>query len=192
MNISCTTKEPQSRRRQERQTEKSTALKGQTVVTASTKERGAEDSGFVGSNNDLLGRYEKGDKQFDRYEIGDKIVYFHQRMIDDATVEGDYIRYQFDRHTKELLNKGIHWRDDLTEHLPAVISQEHAESLLIGEVRFSKLYIISPESYVFPIKPTPKNPCWVVTTRENDNVFVVVIDAVKGRILGHGVPPPSV
>ena len=144
-------------------------------------------------DDDLLGKYETGDKEFERYEIGDAIVYYHQRMIDEAIVEFDYIRYRFDKNTKELIEKGIHWRDDLPEHLPPIISREEAESMVEGEIHSSSLYFIDPESHVFPITPTPKNPCWAVRILDERGYIkdVIVIDAVEGRIVGHGIPPPS-
>ena len=143
-------------------------------------------------DDDLLGKYETGDKEFERYEIGDAIVYYHQRMIDEAIVEFDYIRYRFDKNTKELIEKGIHWRDDLPEHLPPIISREEAESMVEGEIHSSSLYFIDPESHVFPITPTPKNPCWAVRILDERGYIkdVIVIDAVEGRIVGHGIPPP--
>ena len=53
--------------------------------------------GIVTAKNDEnLEKYEKGDKEFKKLEIGDMDVYWHQRMIDDAVVEGDFIVYQFD------------------------------------------------------------------------------------------------
>jgi hypothetical protein len=138
----------------------------------------------------LLGKYETGDKEFERYEIGSKIVYFHQRMIGDAIVDGDFIRYQFDKHTEELLDKEIHWRVDLPESLPAVISKEAAEAMVSGDIQSSRLYFISSESAIYPIEPTPLNPCWVARSIANSKMEITVIDAVEGVILGPGVAPP--
>ena len=143
-------------------------------------------------SDDMLRKYEESGKQFETVEIGDTIVYFHQRMIDDAIVEGDYIDYQFDSNTKELKKKIIHWRSDLPEHMPPapMITKEQAESMAKGKVQFTTLYIISPDSVVFPLKPTPKNPCWIVRSIDNGNLIVTIIDAVDGKMLGYGVPPP--
>jgi len=139
----------------------------------------------------LLEKYEAGDKEFDEVQVGDKIVYYYLRKIGDATVEKDYIVYQFDKKTKELLAKKTHWREGLPEKLPEMrITKDQAESMVKGEVLLSRLYIISPESDVFPIKPTPENPCWAVRSTEGGNLIVTVIDAVKGNILGYGIPPP--
>ena len=140
--------------------------------------------------DDLLAKYETHDKQFKRVEIGGMIVYFHQRMIDEAIVEKDFIVYQFDKDTKEFLNKKIHRRSDLPENVAPEITKEEAESMVKGEVQFTKLYIVSPESDVFSLKPAPQNPCWVVRSVDDGKPIVTIIDAVDGKILGYGVPPP--
>jgi hypothetical protein len=140
---------------------------------------------------DLLAKYETGDKEFKRIEIGDMIVYFHQRMIDGAIVEKDFLVYQFDKDTKELLEKKIHWRSDLPEHVTVEVTKEEAESMVKGEVQFSKLYLISPESDVFPLEPTPQNPCWVMRSHHHGRPIVTIVDAVDGEVLGNGVPPPN-
>jgi hypothetical protein len=138
-----------------------------------------------------LGRYESGERAFQEGEFGDKVVYFHQRMVGEATVERDHIVYQFDRATGDLLATRTSWRDDLPQDLPAgLISREEAESLVGGEVRFSKLYYISPESAVFPIEPAPTDPCWVVHSVVGGRLVVKVVNAVTGAMLGDGVPPP--
>ncbi len=163
------------------------------VVLGETQEGifGATVTTVTPSSDELLGKYETGDKQFERIELGNTIAYGHKRKIDNATVEGDRIVYQFDKDTKELKKKIIHWRDDLPEHLPPVIPKEEAESMVKGKVQFTKLYFISPNSFVHPIKPTPKNPCWVVRSVDwKGNTIVTVIDAVEGKILGYGIPPP--
>ena len=61
-----------------------------------------------------------------------------------------------------------------------------------GKIRSSSLYYISPETNVYPVKPTPKNPCWTVRILDNSGFIkdVIIIDAVEGKILGHGVPVP--
>jgi|WetSurSiteA1Bulk_404760.scaffolds.fasta_scaffold00301_2 hypothetical protein len=147
---------------------------------------------FVTPQDDLLlGRYEIGDLKFEKLEIGDRIVYSHQRTIDGAVVEGDFILYQFDKKTYELIKKKVHWRDDLPKHLNVPISEDQAKSIVKGQQASARLYIISPESKVFPINPYPKHPCWVVTSRENRKIIVTIIDAVTGAILGQGVPPPA-
>ncbi len=55
--------------------------------------------------------------------------------------------------------------------------------MVVGEVILSRLLFISPDSVEFPIKPTPKNPCWVVISEEHDRRITTVIDAMDGVIL---------
>ena len=57
---------------------------------------------------------------------------------------------------------------------------------------YTDLWYLSPDSDIFPIKPTPNNPCWAVWIADDMgyNTDVIVIDAVDGKILGHGVPIP--
>ena len=138
----------------------------------------------------LLGRYETGNMKFEKLEIGDRIVYWHQRTIDGAIVEGDFISLQFDKTTKKLLKREVHWRDNLPKHLNVTISEEQAKSLVNGQKLSAKLYIISPASKVFPINPPSKHACWVVITSENRKNTTTIIDAVTGAILGHGITPP--
>lgn len=172
---------------------RSSQLTGEIVPLPKREKREVEV--VTAGTDELLGKYEKSDKEFEKHQIGDKIVYWHQRTIDDAIVRGDYIRYAFDKSTGEFLERDIHWREDLPEHLPPVISKEQAESMVREwgyEVLFSTLYFILPESPVFsPIKPTPKNPCWAVRTiGESGYQTIVVVDAVTGEKLGHGIAPP--
>ena len=142
-------------------------------------------------SDNLLQRCEANYEQFEQIEIGDKTVYFYQRRIGEVIVEKDFIVYQFDTNTGELLTKKTRWRDDLPKDMSqAVISREYAHSMVEGEVQFSNLYIVSPKSDVFPIKPTPRNPCWVVRSIDKGNLIVTIIDAVDGETLGNGIPPP--
>ncbi len=160
---------------------------------ANTKEQETNESWVIASEDELLGKYETSNLTFNRdvHNNTNTIIYRHQRKIDNATVEGDRIVYQFDKDTKELKKKIIHWRDDLPEHLPTVIPKEEAESMVRGKVQFTKLYFISPDSWRYPIKPTPKNPCWVVSSIDwKGNTIITIIDAVEGKILGYGIPPP--
>ncbi len=139
----------------------------------------------------LIDQFETAGIHLEKYELGDRIVYFYQRKIGEAIVEFDYINYQFDKTTKQLLKKTIHWRTDLPESLPPLaITKEETASLVNGTFEFADLYFISPDSVVLPIKPTPTNPCWVVRSINNGNMTVIIIDATTGKVLGYGVPPP--
>lgn len=139
----------------------------------------------------LLARYEPSGREFMRLEIEDIISYFHQRRIGEAIVELDFIRYQFDRGTRELIDRTVRWRERLPERVEPVVTREEAESMARGNVRYAKLYFISPESDVFPLDPPPSNPCWVVRSETGDGLEIVIIDAMTGDRLGYGVPPPS-
>ena len=140
---------------------------------------------------DRLRQYESSDRQFEETEIGGKTVYFHQRMVGEAIVEKDYIVYQFDSETGRLLARKAHWRDDIPDRLPeALIAGYEAEAMVEGDIQSSRLYLISPESDVFPIAAAPTNPCWVVRSMVDGRMVVTVIDAVYGTELGRGVPPP--
>ncbi len=145
----------------------------------------------AGSLDALLAPYEAGDRDFERIQIGDKIVFYHQRMIDGAIVEKDFIVYHFDKNTETLIDKKVHWRDGLPEHISIKVEKAQAESMVEGEVQFSDLYIISPLSDVFPLDPTPQNPCWVVRSIVGGRGLVTIIDSVTGEKLGDGVPPPA-
>jgi len=151
-------------------------------------------SWVIASEDPLLGKYEKSDKLF-RKDVGRYfIVYTHQRMIDGVIVKGDFIKYVFDKNTKELEEKIIYWYDDFPEHIPEkIIPKEQAESIAGGGS--ATLYFISPKSHGFKIKQT-KNPCWVVwktvKTDKYDGPYynITVVDAIEGKILGYGIPPP--
>lgn len=143
----------------------------------------------VSAEMDLLERYESSTKDFKEITIGNKIVFFKERKIEEALVEKDFIVYQFDKHSKELLAKKIKWRDDLPKKLPKIITKEQAESLVEGNIQYSTLYYISLKSDVFPVKT--KNPCWVVRSIKDGIRIVTIIDAVKGNIIGYGIPSPN-
>lgn len=140
----------------------------------------------------LLSKYEKSNRVFKRMENTKikTVSYFHRRKIGEAIVEKDFIRYQFNTETGKLIEKKKQWREGLPEHVSPMITQEQAESIVKGKVESSKLYFISPKSQVFRIKPTPKNPCWVVWSREGGRIIITIIDAMTGEDLGRGVPPP--
>ncbi|MFW9875622.1 MAG: CARDB domain-containing protein [Candidatus Thorarchaeota archaeon] len=134
--------------------------------------------------------YEEDYDDFEEIEIDDKTIFYQQREVEGATVEKDFKAYQFDTESEDLVDTNINWRDDLGEYESPQITQAEAEAMVEGEVQFSKLYIISPDSDIFPIEPTPENPCWAVTSINNGNVIVTVIDSVTGEKVGNGIPPP--
>jgi hypothetical protein len=119
------------------------------------------------ATDELLGKYETGNMSFEKLEIGDLVVYYHQRTINDAIVEGDFISYQFARNTGELVKKREHWRTDVPDHVTPAITLAQAESMVDGTVQSARLYIISPESEIYHLDPPPVNPCWIVTSVED-------------------------
>ena len=130
---------------------------------------------------------------FEEIEVGEGlVVYFHQRTLGEALVEKDYIVYQFDTATGELRARKAHWREDLPESLPPVrVSAEEAGALVGGTVESARLVIVSPESDIFPLRPVPANPCWVVKSTWRGGGGLTLVDAVDGKVLGEGVPPPA-
>lgn len=136
---------------------------------------------------------EENYQEFEEIEVQEKTVLFYQRKIGEATVEKDFKVYQLDEDGEEIENTIISWREDLSEELLSnIITQEQAEGIVGGDIRFSRLYIISPDSDIFPIDPTPTNPCWIVaTTNEYGYMELTVIDSITGENLGNGIPPPS-
>ena len=108
----------------------------------------------------LLDGRDLNGRAFEEFEIGYEYVsYFHQRMLGEAIVEQNHIVYIFDQTTHERLERKVRWREDLPEQLPMLQrTAQDAEALVDGAVLFTKLYIISPESDVFPLDPTPENP----------------------------------
>lgn len=136
---------------------------------------------------------EPPDRGFTRHEIGDKIVYFHQRRIGEAIVEKDYINYQFEKQNETFLKKTENWQPNLPEQLPSLkLTQDQAMAMVEGDPQFANLYFISPESDVFPFDPFPQNPCWIVNSLdERGFAMLTIIDAVTGKNIGRGIPPPS-
>lgn len=145
----------------------------------------------VANEAEFLAKCEHCNMTFNKATSGNYTSYYHQRMIGDAYVELDGITYVFNSVTGEFIDKRVHWRDDLPNTLPEVISEE--EAMTIGGGTKAALVYIDPNSMAFAtVKPTPKNPCWAVAIYNDKgwNVDVVVVDAITGEILGHGVPAP--
>ena len=147
----------------------------------------------VSANIGLLAAHYQGDREFAEVQINDSlVVYYHQRVVGKATVEKDFIVYQIDSRTGELLKHDVHWRWDLSERQPEpLISRGQAIEAVAGQARSARLYMLSPDSDVFPLDPTPRGPCWVVSWfRENGTFALTVVDALSGAVLGGGIAPP--
>jgi hypothetical protein len=141
-------------------------------------------------DDELLGNYERSDREFLKIEIGNRVVYFHQRKIGKAVVEKDFIIYQFDKESQELVDKIVQWRSDLPQDFIPILTREAAESMVEGEVLYSTLYFISPESDVFPLTAPQENPCWLVRSIKDGDIVITIVDAMNGTKLGYGIPPP--
>jgi len=143
-------------------------------------------------NDPWLRKVEPTERVFTRLEnmLLNQVSFFHQRKIGDAIVEKNYIRYQFNTQTSEKIEEVKKWRDDLPDKLPPIIDQSRAESKVDGEILSTRLMYISPESEIFKIRPLPKNPCWIIRTRNGEARKVIIIDAVTGEYLGKGIPAP--
>ena len=126
--------------------------------------------------------------------IGKKKVFFKQRYVEEALVEGDYHLFHFEKETNKLLKEKKKWRNGLPKKLPKIISREDAETKVSGTIDRSNLLYISPESVLFPLDPTPTNPVWVVYSHKNmyeEYLWqATIIDAVTGDLLGYGETPP--
>jgi len=153
----------------------------------------------VANETEFLAKCEHYNITFEKYESGDYVSYHLYRKIDGAKVELDQIVYIFDKEAGELFDKYVHWRNDLPDELPPIISAE--EAMAIGGGTKAYLLYIDPESSVSLVEPTPMNPCWEVSIYEeyhdpeaNEtftyNSDIIVVDAVTGEILGHGEPIP--
>ncbi|MFH1376985.1 MAG: right-handed parallel beta-helix repeat-containing protein [Candidatus Woesearchaeota archaeon] len=128
---------------------------------------------------------------FERTVINDIDVYYYQRKLGDAIVEKDLLIYNWDQDLDKFVEINRHWRDDIPNKLPKIkVSKDEAESKVKGIPLRSSLYIISPESDVYLIEPTPKDPSWVVRSIYDYELIISVIDAITGEFLGYGIPPP--
>lgn len=136
----------------------------------------------------LLDKYEN--HQYAGLKDSNKEEYFMLREIGNVIVEKDFTAYELDEDSNSLIAEKRHWRENIPEQLPVEITKEKAESMVNGTVLSSRLYLISPDSDVFPIKPAPENPSWVVTSMDNNETIITIIDAVNGKLLGYGIPPP--
>jgi hypothetical protein len=140
----------------------------------------------------LLRSVDRSDRTFTRLENSQlRIVsYFHQRKIGEAVVENDFIRYMFSTTDGGVIEETRKWRKDLPERLPAIVPKEVVEASAEGEIDYTRLLYISPDSEIYNIRPVPQNPCWVVRSTEGKRIIYTVFDAVTGAKLGYGTPPP--
>lgn len=159
-----------------------------SIVLALSSETQAQE--VIAKDEPLLRMYDNSERVYIRLQIDSVVSFFYQRKIGEIKVEKDFIRYQFNLNSKQLIEDSTHWRSDLPDSVKLYLLQDEAEALIKGEVLFSNLYYISPNSDVFPINPVPDNPCWVINSLDSNFYTVTIIDAVTGEELGNGIPPP--
>ncbi|MBN1816661.1 MAG: right-handed parallel beta-helix repeat-containing protein [Sedimentisphaerales bacterium] len=134
---------------------------------------------------------EQGLSDFQGIRIGDRLVYYKGRQIGEAIVQKDHVVYELDRRTGQFRDFRLHWRDDLPDRLPRVISREQAAAKAGGKLRYARLFYLAEDCEVTPIRPVPKEPCWIIHTIQDDGqIKASVVDAISGHILGPAVPPP--
>ncbi|MBN1123740.1 MAG: hypothetical protein JXA82_01945 [Sedimentisphaerales bacterium] len=128
---------------------------------------------------------------FHGIRIRDRLVYYKGRQIGEAIVQKDHVIYELDQRTGQLRDFRVHWRDDLPDRLPKVISREQAAARLGGKLRYGRLFYLAEDSEVIPIRPVPKEPCWIIHTIEDGGELKAsVVDAISGLLLGPAIPPP--
>jgi hypothetical protein len=128
------------------------------------------------------------------WRSGGMVHEWEARVINGVRYEKQYVTRRqvvaLDGHVAQE-SRSAEWTDPVPAVPPLTVTREQAEALVAGEVLFSELVMISPNSEVFTFEPTPVNPCWIVYTRDGDGYRTTVVDAVTGMVLGNGVPPPS-
>ncbi len=124
-------------------------------------------------------------------ETGDLVISWQQGTIGDVIIEKDYLVLVYDRDSGFLLETKEHRRDDLPTSFTVSVSREEAGATAGGMVLSSHLYLISPDSDVFPLDPVPRDPCWIARSSIGGEIVVTVVDAGSGAVLGYGIPPPA-
>lgn len=139
----------------------------------------------------LLSGHEQHPELFTESRFGDLIVLWRQQTVSNsentAIVEHAQKVYQFDAETGELRKKIDTWRHDLPSTLPKIIPQKDLKVYLEGQIQSVELFYMSLSSYVFQIDFT-LNPFYVIRTDKGE---MVLVDAITGKYLGKGIPPPE-
>ena len=126
---------------------------------------------------------------FIRIDIPDRTILYKQRVVDGITIEKDFSAFAFNKSDGSLVSS-VESKRNISRMPKVKINRSQAESKVSGRVLFSEIYLISPYSDVFPIKPTPENPVWAVRAEAGGVQETIIIDAVNGRVLGKGISPP--
>jgi len=146
----------------------------------------------VENETEFLSLCDQCNINFSKHDFGEYgFVYYHQRRIGNATVMWDEATYQFDMNG-EFTSKIIDtWRDDLPDELPEILVSKQEAIKIAGGGQHKKdtaeLCYIEKSCSFDDLEETPVNPVWVASlwTAELE-LNVVVVDAITGKILGHG------
>jgi len=135
-------------------------------------------------------------------DIGTKEVYWNQRMVGEAIVEGATTVVQFDPAASEYVEV-LSLRNDVIDSaiLQPVLLKAEVESLVLSTcgsctIGESQLFILMPDSAIFPVTSEPTHPSWVVYAKAGQNPdgttrqVISIFDSVTGDFLGYGVSPP--
>lgn len=125
------------------------------------------------------------------------------RTVGGLDVLDDQLIYEVDMGSRELAWWRIHWREDLTEPIPAAqISRAEAEALAGGvPYTAARSYLISPDLSILTdarygedsppgasrtSRSSYYHPCWFVWSRQREGsqgVCVSIVDAVTGALV---------
>jgi len=133
--------------------------------------------------------------------IGDKLVYWNQRMVGNAIVEGATTVVQFNPGNLQYIELQS-LRPDVVDAdvLNPVLTEGDLVPRVVGIFQKAQLYILKPDSIVFPVTNNPifnpTHPSWVVyssagiDSEGNNRLVISIFDSVTGDFLGNGTPPP--
>jgi hypothetical protein len=166
---------------------------------------GAQAANFIRLNpimytdiNNVLQQYLSNDINLNQnVTIGIMQVYWNQRMVRNAIVEGADTVIQFDPVLHEYVELQSQ-RPDVVDSqiLNPVLTLMDVANLVSG-FQNAQLYILKPGSSVFPVTSDPTHPSWVVYSSlglnpdGTNNLLISIFDSVNGDFLGYGTPPPT-
>jgi uncharacterized repeat protein (TIGR01451 family) len=131
---------------------------------------------------------------FQQNLFGTTTVCSYQRYLGPALVEKDFLNYQFDQQGK-LSKKIVSWQTELDQMaMTDLVSRNKivalARTLTNADAITAQLYIISPNSDIFPRRPYPY-AAWVTSVTIDSHTTISVFDAHAGNFVGQALPPPS-
>lgn len=126
-------------------------------------------------------------------------IYYHIRKIHDITrgltaiVAGDDIVYTYDPSSRLFIAQKRKWTTGVPTTIPStVLSPGKAAETLKGTTSHENLYYITADADIFHGIDI-KRPSFVyaITGTENDVPVELIVDAVTGKTIGYGTPPPA-